>query len=104
MCTAARSLVRTEFIDVTEDPETIVEEWTKRFFDTELFFDKYAKGKFGMYFVARHNRENVEITRDRAAEIVEEAQLFIEACHACESRLVALQAIGAGGEDSPVQV
>ena len=96
MCTAARSLVRTEFIDVTEDPNTIVEEWTKRFFDTELFFDKYAKGKFGNHFLARHKRGSIEVTRDRAAEIVEEAQLFIEACHACESRLVALAAVGAG--------
>ena len=80
----------------------IVAEWTKRFFDTELFFDKYAKGKFGNYFLARHNRSGVEVTRDRAAEVVEEAQLFIEACHACESRLVALQAISAG-DDSLVK-
>ena len=35
-----------------------------------------------------------------AASVVEESQLFIEACHACETRLTALQAIGAGGDDA----
>ncbi|MEX0868493.1 MAG: hypothetical protein WD011_02365, partial [Nitriliruptoraceae bacterium] len=47
MLFAARALVRTEFIDVTEDPDDIVAEWKTRLFDTERFFDRFAKGKFG---------------------------------------------------------
>jgi len=104
MLTAARALVRTENIDVTHDPDEIVSEWKARFFDTELFFDKYAKGKFGHYLLDRHAKPANDVSRDQAASVVEESQLFIEACHAAESRLVALQAIGANGEDSPVQL
>ncbi len=87
MYTAARSLVRTEFIDVTEDPDDIVREWKARFFDTELFFDKYARGKFGQYLLDRHASPPPRIDKGEAARRVEEAQLFIEASHACESRL-----------------
>jgi sulfite reductase (ferredoxin) len=104
MLSAARALVRTEFIDVTEDADQIVSEWKTRFFDTELFFDKYAKGKFGQYLLDRHANPPTSVDRDSAASIVEESQLFIEACHAAETRLVALQAIGAGGEESPLQL
>jgi len=54
MLSAARALVRTEFIDVTEDPDEIVREFKTRFFDTERFFDRFAKGKFGLYLLDRH--------------------------------------------------
>ena len=104
MLSAARALVRTEYIDVSEDPDEIVSQWKQRFFDTELFFDKYAKGKFGQYLLERYANPVESVTRDYAAARVEESQLFIEACHAAETRLVALQAIGAGGEETPVQV
>jgi sulfite reductase (ferredoxin) len=106
LLTAARSLVRTEYIDVTEDPADIVEQWKTRFFDTEIFFDKYAKGKFGQYLLARHTNPPAEVNRDAAASIVEEAQLFIEACHACETRIVAQQAVSAAadGDNRPVTV
>ena len=86
MCTAARSLVRTEFIDVTEDPDSIVPEFRVRFFDSERFFDKYAKGKFGSYLLDRFAEEPDRIDRDVAARRVEESLLFIEATHACEAR------------------
>ena len=89
MLTAARSLVRTRFIDVTEEADDIVERWKAMFFDTELFFDKYAKGKFGRHLIDRYERDGVDVDRDVAAVIVEETQLFIEACHACEAKLVA---------------
>jgi sulfite reductase (ferredoxin) len=97
MLTAARSLVRTRFIDVTEAPDEIVEQWKAMFFDTELFFDKYAKGKFGRYLLDRYERNGVPVDRGMAAALVEEAQLFIEACHACETKLVAQESIAANG-------
>jgi sulfite reductase (ferredoxin) len=104
MLSAARALVRTEYIDVTNEPDEILSQWKQRFFDTELFFDKYAKGKFGQYLLERYANPVADVDRDYAAARVEESQLFIEACHAAETRLVALQSIGAGGEDSPVRV
>ena len=104
MLSSARALVRTEYIDVTEDPDEIVAQWKQRFIDTEIFFDKYAKGKFGQYLLDRHSSPPASIDRDQAAAHVEESQLFIEACHAAETRITALQAIGAGGDDSPIQL
>jgi sulfite reductase (ferredoxin) len=89
MLSAARALVRTEQIDVTEEPDNIIAEFKSRFFDTERFFDKYAQGKFGQYLLARHANKEPEITRDRAAARVEESLLFIEASHACEARIAA---------------
>jgi sulfite reductase (ferredoxin) len=89
MLSAARALVRLEHIDVTEEPDNIVTEFKARFFDTERFFDKYAKGKFGQYLLTRHAGRVSEITQDRAAERVEESLLFIEASHACEARIAA---------------
>ena len=94
MLSAARALVRTEHIDVTEDPDDIVNEFRTRFFDTERFFDKYARGKFGQYLLERHARPPDRIDRDTAARLVEESLLFIEAAHVCEARI---SAVGGGG-------
>jgi len=88
MLTAARALVRTEFIDVTENPDDIVKEFQTRFFDNERFFDTYAKGKFGRYLLDRHESKAGGVDRDVASRLIEESQLFIEAAHACETRIV----------------
>jgi sulfite reductase (ferredoxin) len=89
MLSAARALVRNQYIDVTEDADEIVAEFKQRFFDTEIFFDTYARGKFGQYLLDRHAKQAESVDRDRAARLVEEAQLFIEATHACAGRLTA---------------
>ena len=94
MLSAARALVRTEYIDVTESPDDIVKEFQTRFFDTERFFDKYARGKFGQYLLDRHAHPPAAVDRDVAAQRVEEALLFIEAAHACEARISAAAAVG----------
>lgn len=86
MLSAARALVRLEYIDVTEKPDDIVAEFKTRFFDTERFFDRFAKGKFGQYLLDRHAEAPAQIDRDVASRRIEEAQLFIEAAHACELR------------------
>lgn len=96
MLTAARALVRTEYIDVTEDPDDIVAEFQSRFFETERFFDRFAGAKFGRYLLDRHASPPLEVGRDAAAACVEEAQLFIEAAHACEARISTEVASGAG--------
>ncbi|NRA09479.1 MAG: nitrite/sulfite reductase [Myxococcales bacterium] len=89
MLSAARALVRTEFIDVTEQPEDVVAEFRTRFFENERFFDKYAKGKFGAYLLERHANPDTTVDDALAARRIEEAQLFIEAAHACEARMTA---------------
>jgi sulfite reductase (ferredoxin) len=97
MLSAARALVRTEFIDVPLDPDAIVAEFKTRFFDTERFFDRFARGNFGRYLLDRHASPPEAVSRDEAAARVEEAQLFIEAAHACEARIAAEAARNAGG-------
>jgi sulfite reductase (ferredoxin) len=89
MLYAARSLIRTEYIDVTEEPDDIVSNFETRFMDTEVFFDKYAKDKFGRYLLRRHAEGPGRGDLDDAKARVEEALLFIEAAHACDARVAA---------------
>ena len=86
MLLSARALVLTEFQDVGNEPDRIVEEFKKRFYDTELFFDRFAKGKFAQYLFLRHDSPNGKPDQDSVHRLIEEAQLFIEATHACEGR------------------
>ena len=87
MVEAARALVKTEFLDVPGAPDTVVSEFRRRFYDTELFYDKYAGGKFANYLFRRHKSPPQSPTRDTAHQSVEESQLFIEAAHACYERM-----------------
>ncbi len=103
MLAAARALVRTEYIDVTEDPDDIVGEWKTRFYDTEKFFDRFAKGKFGRYLLDLHEDPTPTGDKATAARRIEEAQLFVEAAHSCEARMNAAATtvgVAAGGRTS----
>ena len=92
MLLAAKGLIKTEFVDISEDPGEIVREFRTRFFETKLFFDKYAGGKFAMYLFRRHRAGERPVTAEVARQLIEEAQLFLEASHACQARLAARQA------------
>ena len=87
MLQAAKGLIKSEFIDISNDTNRIVSEFRSRFFDTEIFFDKYASGKFAQYLFRRHARGEQPVDRDTARRLIEEAQLFLEATHACQARL-----------------
>jgi sulfite reductase (ferredoxin) len=87
MLLAAKALVRTQFLDVGDEPDNIVSEFKTRFYDTRLFFDQYAKGKFGRYLLDRHENPVANPDKDSAHQLTEEAQLFIEAAHACDMRV-----------------
>ena len=87
MLQAARGLIKTEFIDVPNDPDRIVAEFRTRFFDTGIFFDRFAGGKFAQYLFRRHARPRPPAGVDTARQSIEEAQLFLEATHACQARL-----------------
>ena len=89
MLLAARSLVLNQFLDVGDDPERIVAEFRSRFYDTELFFDKFAKGKFAHYLFNRHESGAGTPNPDSAHRLIEETQLFIEAAHVCDTRMAA---------------
>jgi sulfite reductase (ferredoxin) len=88
MLEAARGLVRKEFRDVPGDPDTVIAEFRRRFYDTELFFDRFAGGKFAQYLFRRHEKRDGLYGEEVTRRLIEEAQLFIEAAHACNARLI----------------
>jgi sulfite reductase (ferredoxin) len=100
MLQSARALIKTEFLDVADEPDTLVEEFRKRFYDTELFHNQYAGGKFAHYLFRRHESPPREHTRDHVHTLVEEAQLFIEAAHACWERIAQRQVAAASASGS----
>lgn len=88
MLSAAQALLKIHNIDILKDPAVIVSEFRKYFYDTELFFDPFAKGKFASYlFNAYENREQTP-SLDYTRQLIEEARLFIEAAHECNMRMV----------------
>ena len=94
MLSAARALVRTEYIDVTQKPDDIVAEWKKRFFDTRaLLRPLRARARSAAICSTATRAAPERVTAEIAAQRVEEAQLFIEAAHACEAREVAARAV-----------
>lgn len=87
MITAARALVKIENYDVPNDEETIIREFKTRLFDNGLFADRFAKGKFGHYLLNRHADGPVQQDHEDVRQLIEKAQLFIEASHLCYVRL-----------------
>ncbi len=88
---AARALVKTSYLDVASEPEVVIPEFRKRLYDTKIFFDPYAGGKFAAYLFAAYDMIQAPPERafsgENARLRVEEAGLFIEACHSCHLRI-----------------
>ncbi len=91
MLQAARALITTENIDIGDAPAEIVDEFRTRFCDTEMFFDPYAGAKFANYLFRVHGDAEAG-SGEEAHRRIEEAQLFIEAAHACNQRIAQAQA------------
>ena len=87
MVLAARALVRTKHLDVGDDYNTIVDEFRSRFYETELIYDRFAKGKFARYLFKRHAGLPARVDEDYAHQIIDETQLFIENVHTAEQRI-----------------
>ena len=88
MVRAAQGLVKDLDPNVSENNEEIIAEFTRRFYDTQLFWDKYAGGKFAEYlFKAKEFIASGKIVdADRAVQLLQEAQLFIDAAHDCHNK------------------
>ena len=89
MVRAAQGLVKDQNPAISEDENQIIGEFTKRFYDTQLFWDKYAGGKFAEYlfkakeFIGAGGAADA----DRAVQLLQEAQLFIDAAHDCHNKV-----------------
>ena len=93
MLQAVKTLVQEQFYDVSNDPNRIAEEFRTRFYDTKLFWDEYAGGKFGHYFLRAHEKAQESYLPEEAHRRVEEAQLVIEAAHSCYGKLLAAKSM-----------
>jgi sulfite reductase (ferredoxin) len=89
MVQAAEGLLKMIDREIPTDEDTVLAEFTRRLCDTQIFYDKYAGGKFAEYlFKARDALGTGEKpSNDIALRRLQEAQLFIDAAHACHDRL-----------------
>jgi sulfite reductase (ferredoxin) len=93
MLNAAKSLVTIENPDITDDPDQIVSEFRQRYYDTQVFFDPFAGGKFANYLFDAHRKASEPYTAESSRYLIDEAQLFIDASHSCNNRLGTLVAV-----------
>ncbi len=87
MLSAARALTREKNANLGDDPDEIVSEFKARLVDTRLFWDQYAGGKFSQFLFGMHASGLAVADAEGAHEVIEEAQLFIDAAHQCYTRL-----------------
>jgi sulfite reductase (ferredoxin) len=87
MLTAAQALVKTEFYDITDEADHIVTEFRTRFHDTKRFHDRFAGAKFASYLFQAHETGGNGGRPEQARDMVQEAQLFIEAAYKCYEKI-----------------
>ena len=98
MLRGASALLRKESQDVSNDPNEIVAEFKIHFYETKLFWDRFAHGKFGKYLIRRNESPPSNINNDLVRRQIEESQLFIEAAHACYAKLREVEVIEQKGK------
>jgi sulfite reductase (ferredoxin) len=99
MLQAARGLTREKSLNLGTEPGEIVAEFRKHFFDTQVFFDPFAGGKFAQYFFRAYEDRGRPATRETAHQLIEEATLFVDAAHQCYGRLGSALKNGQGPGD-----
>jgi sulfite reductase (ferredoxin) len=89
MVLSAKALVKTQNETIEDDAESVMSEFRTRFYDTEVFYDPFVGAKFARYYLRVHDeiQSGEAVTRDLALRRIGEAQLFVEAAHACYGRL-----------------
>jgi sulfite reductase (ferredoxin) len=87
MLQAARALAREKSPQLGTDPDEVVRDFRTHFFDTQLFFDPFAGPKFAQSFFRIHDEKAKAPDKEAAHQIIEEAQLFVDAAHQCYTRL-----------------
>ena len=95
MRNAALALLAWRLIPHDSTPDGILAAFKHAFYDTEYFFDPFTGGKFAQYYFAAHERRSRTSDAEQAHRLIEEAQLFIEASHACYGRLSAQKVVAA---------
>jgi len=88
MVLAAQALTREKNSFLGEGVDEIVSEFRVHYYDSKVFFDPFAGGKFAHYFFrAYEHRGEAGASKEGAHQLIEEAQLFVEAAHQCYTRI-----------------
>jgi sulfite reductase (ferredoxin) len=87
MIEAARALAREKNPNLGTDADEVVSAFRKSFYDTQLFFDPFAGGKFAQYLFRVHEEYRTADNDETAHQMIEEATLFVDASHQCYARL-----------------
>ncbi|HMJ11453.1 MAG TPA: hypothetical protein VK524_08590 [Polyangiaceae bacterium] len=87
MLQAARALTREKNANLSEEPDEIVREFRTHMVDTKLFHDPYAGAKFANYLFRVHSDGLGTSSAETVHQLIEEAQLFVDAAHQCYSRI-----------------
>jgi len=86
MLQAARALAREKNSLLGNEPEEIAREFRTHLVDTQIFWDPYAGAKFAQYFFKAHEEKGQTGTKEAAHQLIEEAQLFVDAAHQCYTK------------------
>ncbi|HEY6561341.1 MAG TPA: PaREP1 family protein [Polyangiaceae bacterium] len=87
MLQAARALTREKNANLSEEPDEIVREFRAHMVDTKLFHDPYAGAKFANYLIRVHSDGLGAPSKETVHQLIEEAQLFVDAAHQCYARI-----------------
>jgi len=93
MSHGALALLKQRNIGFPEDANSVLERFTKHFYDTQLFFDPFVGGKFAQYYFEAHESREQPRNAEQVHRLVEEAQVFLEACHAAYAKLLQQPAV-----------
>jgi sulfite reductase (ferredoxin) len=88
MLHAAQALLLHRGLSNVKDPLEVLALFRQEFYDTELFYDAFTGGKFAHYFFDSFDTDVSAYNAEQSHHLIEEAQLFIEACHACYAKLL----------------
>jgi sulfite reductase (ferredoxin) len=88
MLQAARALARQQNPNLGEDPSEIVSEFKTHLVDTKVFWDPFAGAKFAQYLFGAHaDPAGKGENQESAHQLIEEAQLFVDAAHQAYTRI-----------------
>ncbi len=90
MIQGANGLLRHLRVPVGSEASEVVREFRTHLFDTELFFDPFRGGSLAQYFFDAHETvaTRSEFNYEATHQLIEEAQLFIEGCQSCYTRMI----------------
>jgi len=92
MLHAAGAITRIKNPGLKNENETVVNEFRTRLVDPQIFHDKFAGSKFAQYLFIAHQNAGQPFSAERAHQIIEEAQLFVEASYTCYAKIQATPA------------